>query len=410
MNRVVITGMGVVSALGNDVETFWNNIINGKSGIDLITSFNTDGFDSKYAAEVKDVDYSGISKRDLLFDSRYINFARVAAAQAYKDSKLNDVKFDKDYFGVYISNSMGGVEKVSSGCEILKDKGPSKMSPMLIPAILPNMASGKVAIDLGAKGSNMANVSACSGGANAIGEAYLKIKHGYENVIVAGSSDASIVPFTVACFSAMKALYRGDKIEEASIPFDKRRSGFVIGEGSAILILEDLEHAKERNAKIYAEIVGYGSNCDAYNMVCPDYEELTCSKAMNRALKDANIKENDISYINAHGTSTLLNDKTESKAINEVFKSKPYVSSTKSMTGHLLSASGALEAIITIKALEKSIMPPMINYKEFDPECDLNFVTNNSKTNPKIEYAMSNSFGFGGHNVCLIFKKWEQRK
>ena len=408
MNRVVITGMGVVSSLGNDVETFWNNIVSGKNGIDLITSFDTEGFNSKYAAEVKNVDYSRIPKRDLLFDSRYINFARIAAAQAYKDSKLNDVQFDKDYLGVYISNSMGGVEKVSEGCEVLKDKGPSKLSPMLIPAILPNMASGKVAIDLGAKGSNMANVSACSGGANAIGEAYLKIKHGYEKVIVAGSSDASIVPFTVACFSAMKALYRGDKREEASIPFDKRRSGFVIGEGSAILILEDLEHAKERNAKIYAEIVGYGSNCDAYNMVSPDYEGLTCSKAMNRALKDANIKENDISYINAHGTSTTLNDKTESKAINEIFKSKPYVSSTKSMTGHLLSASGALEAIITAKALETSIMPPMINYKEFDPECDLNFVTNKAKANPTMKYAMSNSFGFGGHNVCLIFKKWEQ--
>lgn len=408
MNRVVITGIGVVSALGNDVETFWNNIVNGKSGIDLITSFDTEQFNSKYAAEVKNVDYSGILKRDLLFDSRYINFARVAAAQAYKDSKLNDVQFDKDYFGVYISNSMGGVEKVSSGCDVLKDKGPSKMSPMLIPAILPNMASGKVAIDLGAKGSNMANVSACSGGANAIGEAYLKIKLGYEKVMAAGAADASITPFSVACFSAMKALYRGDNKDEASIPFDKRRNGFVIGEGSAILILEDLEHAKERNAKIYAEIVGYGSNCDAYNMVSPDYEGLTCSKAMNRALKDANIKENDISYINAHGTSTTLNDKTESKAINEVFKSKPYVSSTKSMTGHLLSASGALEAIITAKALETSIMPPMINYKEFDPECDLNFVTNKSKANPTMKYAMSNSFGFGGHNVCLIFKKWEQ--
>lgn len=407
MNRVVITGIGVVSSLGNDVETFWNNIVNGKNGIDLITTFDTSEFDAKYAAEVKNVDYTGISKRDLLFDSKYINFARVAAIQAYKNSKLNDADFDKDYFGVYISNSMGGVEKVSEGCRILEDKGHSKMSPMLIPAILPNMASGKVAIDLGAKGSNMANVSACSGGANAIGEAYLKIKYGYEKVMVAGSSDASIEPFTIACFSAMRALYRGNNKDEASIPFDKRRTGFVIGEGAAILILEDLEHARERNAKIYAEIVGYGANCDAYNMVSPDYEGLTCTKAMERALRDANIKESDISYINAHGTSTILNDKTESKAINEVFKSKPYVSSTKSMTGHLLSASGALEAIITVKALETKIMPPMINYKESDPECALNFIIDKPKTNPTMKYAMSNSFGFGGHNVCLIFKKWE---
>ena len=407
MNRVVITGMGVISALGNDVETFWNNIINGKNGIDLITSFDTEQFDSKYAAEVKDIDYNGIPKRDLLFDSKFINLARVASTQAYKDSKLDNIDFDKDYFGVYISNSMGGVEKVNEGFETLKDKGPSRMSPMLVPAMLPNMASGKVAIDLGAKGSNMATAAACSGGANAIGEAYLKIKHGYEKVMVAGASDASITPFSVACFSAMKALYRGDNKDEASIPFDKRRSGFVIGEGSAILILEELEHAKARNAKIYAEIVGYGCNCDAYNMVSPDYEGLTCTKAMNRALEEANIKESDISYINAHGTSTPLNDKTETKAINEIFKSKPYVSSTKSMTGHLLSASGAIEALVTVKTLETGIMPPMINYKEFDPECDLNFVANKAKENTTMKYAMSNSFGFGGHNVCLIFKKWE---
>ena len=409
MNRVVITGMGVISALGNDVETFWNNIINGKNGIDLITSFDTEQFDSKYAAEVKDIDYNGIPKRDLLFDSKFINLARVASTQAYKDSKLDNIDFDKDYFGVYISNSMGGVEKVNEGFETLKEKGPSRMSPMLVPAMLPNMASGKVAIDLGAKGSNMATVAACSGGANAIGEAYLKIKHGYEKVMVAGASDASITPFSVACFSAMKALYRGDNKDEASIPFDKRRSGFVIGEGSAILILEELEHAKARNAKIYAEIVGYGCNCDAYNMVSPDYEGLTCTKAMNRALKEANIKESDIAYINAHGTSTPLNDKTETKAINEIFKSKPYVSSTKSMTGHLLSASGAIEALVTVKTLETGIMPPMINYKEFDPECDLNFVANKAKENTTMKYAMSNSFGFGGHNVCLIFKKWEKK-
>ena len=407
MNRVVITGMGVISALGNDVETFWNNIINGKNGIDLITSFDTEQFDSKYAAEVKDIDYNGIPKRDLLFDSKFINLARVASTQAYKDSNLDNIDFDKDYFGVYISNSMGGVEKVNEGFETLKDKGPSRMSPMLVPAMLPNMASGKVAIDLGAKGSNIATAAACSGGANAIGEAYLKIKHGYEKVMVAGASDASITPFSVACFSAMKALYRGDNKDEASIPFDKRRSGFVIGEGSAILILEELEHAKARNAKIYAEIVGYGCNCDAYNMVSPDYEGLTCTKAMNRALEEANIKESDISYINAHGTSTPLNDKTETKAINEIFKSKPYVSSTKSMTGHLLSASGAIEALVTVKTLETGIMPPMINYKEFDPECDLNFVANKAKENTTMKYAMSNSFGFGGHNVCLIFKKWE---
>lgn len=408
MNRVVITGMGVISALGNDLETFWNNIVKGKSGIDLIKNFDTTQFDSKYAAEVKNIDFNEIPKRDLLFDSKFLNFARIAARQAYTSSNLENTDFDKDSFGVYISNSMGGLEKANEGFDILKNKGPNRMSPMLVPAMLPNMASGKVAIDLGAKGCNIATVAACSGGANAIGEAYLKIKHGYENIMVAGASDASITPFSIACFSAMKVLYRGNNINEASIPFDKRRNGFVVGEGAAVLILENLEHAKARNAKIYAEIVGYGCNCDAYNMVSPDYEGLTCTKAMKKALIDAGIEENDISYINAHGTSTVLNDKAESKAINKIFKSKPYVSSTKSMTGHLLSASGALEALITIKTLETGIMPPIINYKDFDPDCDLNLVISKSKINHKMKYAMSNSFGFGGHNVCLIFKKWEK--
>lgn len=404
--RVVVTGLGVMASLGSDPDTLWENIKNGKNGIGPITSFDTEGFDAKLAAEVKDADFSSLPKRDLLFDSRFINMARVSASQAYKDSGLNPDTVCSDRFGVYISNSMGGVEKIEDGLRVMKEKGPSRMSPMMIPSILPNMASGRVAIDLSAKGSNMASVSACSGGAMSIGEAYIKIRYGYEDIMAAGASDASIIPFPVAGFSAMKALHKGDDPDNASIPFDKRRSGFVIGEGAAVLILESLSHAKSRGARIYAEIAGYGCNCDAYNPVAPDYENLTCIGAMQKALDDAGISADRIAYINAHGTSTVINDRTESRAVNELFGKRPYVSSTKSMTGHLLSASGALEALITVKALETGMMPPMTGYKEFDPECDLNFVLGKAQSNPNMEYAASNSFGFGGHNACLIFRKW----
>ena len=406
MNRVVITGMGVVSPLGNDLETFHNNLNSGVNGIDRLTRFDTADYAVKLAAEVKDMDL-GLSRRDLLFDSAYINYARAASLKAYRDSGLDGAELDRDAFGVYIATSMGGAEKIGEGFDVLFHKGPSRMSPMILPSILPNTASGKVAIDLRAKGSNMAPAAACSSGAIAIGEAFLKIRHGYEQVMAAGASDASITPFAVSCFSAMKVMYRGENREEASIPFDKRRSGFVIGEGAAVLILEELNHALERNAPIYAELVGYGNSCDAFHIVSPDYRDLSCKKAMQRALRDAQLCESDIAYINAHGTSTSLNDKTEALAINEVFPSRPYLSSTKSMTGHLLGASGSLEAVISIMALRSGSMPPMIHYREADPDCDLNFVLDAAQPNPAMRYVMSNSFGFGGHNACLIFKKWE---
>lgn len=403
MRRVVVTGMGVVSSIGNDVQTFWNNLLEGKSGIDYITSFDTKEFETKLGYEVKDLDMKDIPLRDQKFDSKYINYARIAAKEAYRDSEIEEV--DSSRLGVYISTSIGGSEKTEQGLEVIKEKGNTKVSPYLIQAILPNMASGKVAIDFNAKGSNMAHAAACSSGAISIGEAYLKIMNDYEDVIIAGASDSCINDLTIASFQALRAIYKGEDKEVASTPMDKRRCGFTMGEGAAILILEELEHAKKRGAKIYAEIVGYGCNCDATNPVSPDYENITCANAIKDALKRANILPEQVGYINAHGTSTTLNDKTESKAINEIFKNSPYVSSTKGSTGHLLGASGAIEALITVKALSTNTFPHMINFKEKDEECNLNLITK-EPLNKEIDYAITNSFGFGGHNACLVFKKW----
>ena len=410
MKRVVVTGLGVVSSIGNNVNDFWNNLLNGVNGIDYLKSFDTSDYDVKLGYEVKKLDMKDIPLRDQKYDSKYINYARIASIEAFKDSQLIKESIDKKKFGVYISTSIGGSEKTSYGLEVLKEQGNKKISPYLLQAILPNMASGKVAIDMGAKGSNISHVAACSSGAISIGEAYLKIKNGYEKIILAGASDSCITDLTIAGFQSLRAIYRGDNIEVASIPFDKRRDGFSIGEGAAIIVLEELNHAMKRNAKIYAEVVGYGCNCDANNTVSPDYEGLTCKYAIKDAIKQAKIKPNDIGYINAHGTSTKLNDKTETKAIKDIFKeSNPYVSSTKGSTGHLLGASGALEALITIKALDTNTFPYMINYKEKDEECDLNFILN-KPLKKKITYAISNSFGFGGHNACLVFKKWNSNE
>ncbi len=403
MRRVVVTGLGVVSPIGNNINDFWNNLISGKNGIDYIKSFDTTDYDVKLGYEIKNLDLKDIPLRDQKFDSRYMSCARIASKEAFGDLK----NIDNDRLGVYISTSLGGSEKIEQGLDTLRKDGSKRISPYLLQSISPNMASGKVAIDIGARGSNFSPIAACSGGAIAIGEAFLKIKNGYEDAILAGASDCGVTEFTVAQFQALGAIYKGCDKEVASTPFDKRRSGFSIGEGAAIVLLEELNHAQKRNAKIYAEVVGYACNCDAYNVVAPDYNNLTCKKSMQDAIVSAKINESDIGYINAHGTSTVLNDKTETKAIKELFtENNPYVSSTKGQTGHLLSASGAIEAVITIKALEQSQFPYMINYREKDVECDLNFVLE-KPLKKNIKYAMSNSFGFGGHNACLIFRKWE---
>ena len=408
MRRVVITGMGVVSPIGNDIESLWNSIENGKCGIDEITAFDTSDFKIKLAGEVKDLDFEKYySKRDLKFNDRFTQFARIASKQAFDDSKLSEI--DKNKIGVIIGSGIGGIASIENAQTTLSNRGPSKVSPYFIPMSLINLAAGSVAIDLGAKGHCSSVVTACAAGTNAIGEAFHKIRDGYLDVMVAGGSEASITPLAISGFASMRALSDSNDKNRASIPFDKDRNGFVMGEGAGILILEELEHALKRNAEIYGEIIGYGDSCDANHITAPLSDGSGGSNAMINAMHDANILENEIDYINAHGTSTPLNDKTETLAIKNAFPNsynKLMVSSTKSNTGHLLGASGGVEAIISVLALKNSLVPATINYKNYDEECDLNIVSNIC-IKKNIKYAMSNSLGFGGHNASLIFKKWE---
>ncbi len=408
--RVVITGMGAISPIGNSAPDTWQAIKDGVCGIDKITHFDTTDFKAKLAGEVKDLDMEAyFSKRDLKFNDRFTQFARIAAKQAMEDAKLDVETIDATRFGVIVASGIGGIETIEGAEDNLKERGPSRVSPYFIPMALVNLAAGSVAIDVKAKGHCSSQVTACAAGSNAIGEAFHKIRDGYQEVMLAGGTEASITPLAVAGFSSMRALHTGEDKNRASIPFDKERSGFVMGEGSAILVLEELEHAKARNAKIYGEMIGYGSSCDAYHITAPIGDGSGGSQAMVNAIQDANIQASDIAYINAHGTSTPMNDKTETAAIKGAFKEHAYdlmVSSTKSNTGHLLGASGAVEALITIKAIEDGFVPATINYKEKDEDCDLDVVANVGRKQ-ELTYAMSNSLGFGGHNVSLIFKKWE---
>ncbi|OCN04565.1 beta-ketoacyl-[acyl-carrier-protein] synthase II [Erysipelotrichaceae bacterium MTC7] len=408
--RVVITGMGALSPIGNTAPDTWQAIKDGVCGIDKITHFDTTDFKAKLAGEVKDLDMEAyFTKRDLKFNDRFTQFARIAAKQAMEDAKLDVEAIDATRFGVIVASGIGGIETIEGAEDNLKERGPSRVSPYFIPMALVNLAAGSVAIDVKAKGHCSSQVTACAAGSNAIGEAFHKIRDGYQEVMLAGGTEASITPLAVAGFSSMRALHTGEDKNRASIPFDKERSGFVMGEGSAILVLEELEHAKARNAKIYGEMIGYGSSCDAYHITAPIGDGSGGSQAMVNAIQDANIQASDIAYINAHGTSTPMNDKTETAAIKGAFKEHAYdlmVSSTKSNTGHLLGASGAVEALITIKAIEDGFVPATINYKEKDEDCDLDVVANVGRKQ-ELTYAMSNSLGFGGHNVSLIFKKWE---
>lgn len=408
--RVVITGMGVVSAIGNDVNTFWDNIKNSVCGIDFIQSFDTTHNPIKLAAEVKELNSEQyFEHRDTKHNARFMLFARVAAQQAYRASGLDTADIDRDRFGVYVSSSIGGIEVLENSQESFSITAPARVSPYLIPSTLVNLASGAIAIDVQARGSNLAVVAACASGANAIGEAFHKIQLGAEDVILAGASDAAITPLSLAGFAAMRAMHTGNDPSRACIPFDAERSGTVMGEGAGILILEELEHALKRNAPILGEIIGYGANCDAFSVTSPELEGTTISKAISKAIDDASIKTTDISYINAHGTATVLNDKTETRAIKNVFGNHTkyvLVSSTKSMTGHTLGASGAIEAIVCIRALQDNFGPATINYAAPDPECDLNLVVNQGLSQ-ELDVVLSNSFGFGGHNASLIFKKWQ---
>lgn len=408
--RVVITGIGAVSPIGNDADTLWRSIREGVCGIGPITHFDTSEFKAKLAGEVKDLDMEQyFAKRDLKFNDRFTQFARIAAKQAMADAELDQSNLDVHRFGVIVASGIGGIQSIEQAEDTLQARGASRVSPFFIPMSLVNLAAGNVAIDVGARGHCSSQVTACAASSNAIGEAFHKIRDGYEDVMLAGGSEAAITPLAIAGFASMRALYTGEDSNRASTPFDKQRSGFVMGEGAGILVLEELAHAQKRKAKIYGEVVGYGSTCDAFHITAPMEDGSGGAAAMRQAMEDAGIQAEDITYVNAHGTSTPLNDKTETMAIKKAFQDHAYalaVSSTKSNTGHLLGASGVIEAIITVKAIQDSFIPATINYQEKDDDCDLDIVPNKGREQA-LTYAMSNSLGFGGHNVSLIFKKWE---
>ncbi len=406
--RVVITGLGAVTPIGNNVSEFWDGIKNGKCGIDDITLFDTEGFKVKIAAEVKNFNPEEIfDRRTAKRLDRYSHFALMAAREVMADSKLDTEQIDKSRFGVAISSGIGGLKTMEENNEILNEKGPDRVSPMFIPMTISNMAAGNVSIEIGAQGESFDMATACASATHTIGESYRIIKHGYQDLMMCGGSEASITPLGVAGFANMKALSNANDKTRASIPFDKERNGFVIGEGAGLLLLEEYEHAKNRGAKIYAEIVGYAATSDAYHITSPSPEGEGGAKAMVNAMNEAGITPSDIDYINSHGTSTPLNDKFETIAIKKAFGDAAkdvMISSTKGNTGHLLGAAGGVEAIVAVKAIEDSFVPPTIGYKVPDEECDLDIVPNIGR-NKELKYVMSDSLGFGGHNSVIILKK-----
>jgi len=411
LRRVVITGIGAVTALGLSAESTWERVKEGKHGFTRISAFDPTDFPVTYAAEIKDWDpvALGLNKKEARRMDRFTQFACVAANQAIADAGDFAQGLDPFKIGVLSASGVGGFNTFEEEHDKFRDKGPGRVSPFFIPMLIANMASGMIAIEHGFKGENYCTVSACAAGAHAIGEAFRKIKHGYLDACVAGGSEAALTHFGMAGFNNMGALCTGDDPDRISIPFDAGRGGFVMGEGGALLVLEELENAKKRGAKIYAEIVGYGATDDAFHITGPDPEGQGGAKAMAFAIEEAGLKPGQIDYINAHGTSTDLNDKIETAAIKSVFgdhAAKLPVSSTKSVTGHLLGAAGAIEAIISIKALQEGVIPPTAGYRDADPECDLDYVTEGARKAP-IKHALSNSLGFGGHNASLAFTKYE---
>ena len=408
--RVVVTGIGAITPIGNNADEFWKGLKEGKCGIDTITAYDVSDFKVKLAAEVKGYnpeDY--FDKRSARRLDKFAQFAMIAAREAMKDSGMTKENTDFDRVGVFIGSGMGGLETIEKENRVCFEKGYDKISPMYIPMVISNMATGNVAIDLGLRGESFSIATACASATHSIGEAYRAIKHGYQDAVFTGGTEASITPTGVAGFTNIKALSQSADKNRASIPFDKERSGFVMGEGAGVLVLEELEHAKKRGAKIYAEIVGYGASSDAFHITSPAPNGEGGARAMVNAIKDAKIDAKDITYINAHGTSTNLNDSCETAAIKTALgeSSKTVmVSSTKGNTGHLLGAAGAVESIACVKAIEDDFVPATINYKVPDEECDLDIVPNEGR-NVKVEYAMSNSLGFGGHNSSIIFKKYE---
>lgn len=408
--RVVVTGMGVISPIGTGLNKFWEALISGASGVDRITQFDASDYKVQIAGEVKDFNVGDyIDKKEARRMDRFVQFAVAASKMATDDAGLDLNNEDSERIGVVIGSGIGGISTVFEQSKILLERGPGRVSPLTVPMKIINMASGQVAMAFGFKGFNSSVVTACASSNNAIGDSFRLLKNGELDVIVTGGTEAAIVPISIAGFSAMKALSTyNDEPQKASRPFDAKRDGFVMGEGAGILVLETLEHAKARGAKIYAEIVGYGVTCDAYHITAPDPEGLGAAKAMKKAMDEAALTPEDISYINAHGTSTPLNDKLETLAIKKVFGKRAYdipISSIKSMIGHLLGAAGGVEAVASVLTVFHGIIPPTINYENPDPECDLDYVPNKARKS-QINAVLSNNLGFGGHNVTIAFKKY----
>lgn len=406
--RVVVTGLGAVSPLGNDAKTTWENMKNGVCGIDTVTKFDITDYKCKFAGEVRGFDPTlYMPKGDVRKTDLYCQYAVAAATQAYEDSGMTAESIDPERFGVYIGSGIGGIHTLVTEHSKLVEKGPGRVSPYFVPMMISNIASGTVAIKYNAQGPNIAVVTACATSTNSIGEAYRAIKHGYADAMLAGGSEAAITPLCFAGFISCQALSQAEDKNRASIPFDKERAGFVMGEGGAVVMLEEYEHAKARGAKIYAEVVGYGCTNDAYHMTAPNPEAIASAKAIELAAKEGGIAAGRNVYVNAHGTGTPLNDKTETLALKRAFGQGAYelrVSSTKSMTGHMLGAAGGIEAIASILALDEGIVPPTVNYRVKDEECDLD-ITPNEAVKADLKFALSTSLGFGGHNGCLAFRK-----
>ena len=410
--RVVITGIGVISPVGNSKSEFWSSIINGKGGIGPITKFDVSEHTSKIAGEIKNFDASHLlnSKEARRMDG-FVQYALAAADEAIKDSKLDLESENPERMGCLVASGIGGLTTIEQQHKILLEKGAKRVSPFLIPMLIINLAPGQIAINYNLKGPNFSVVTACASSNHGIGEAYRIIQNGKADVMVAGGTENAITPLGLAGFCSAKALStRNDDPAHASRPFDKERDGFIMAEGAAILILESLEHAQVRKADIVAEVVGYGATCDAYHITAPDPDAKGAIRSMELALEDAGVSAENVDYINAHGTSTILNDKVETKAIKAVFKEhaqKLMISSTKSMTGHMLGAAGAIEAAATALALKEGIIPPTINYSVPDPDCDLDYVPNEAR---KVDFnmALSNSLGFGGHNATIAIKKYNE--
>jgi len=410
--RVVVTGLGAITPVGLNVKEFWTSIINGKSGVGPLTYFDTTDYTTKIAGEIKNFNpLNHFSPKDLRKMDNFVQYALVASREAVKDAELDLTKIDPHRAGVIIGVGIGGIKVIEEQLHLLDSKGPGKVSPFLIPKIIPNMASGIISIEFSFKGPNSCIVTACASGTNSIGDSFKIIQRGDADIMISGGSESTITRLGVAGFCNMGALSRrNDEPEKASRPFDKDRDGFVIAEGSGIVILEALEHAIKRNAKIYAEIIGYGMTGDAYHITAPDETAEGGTNAMKCALKDANLAPNELEYINAHGTSTPLNDKCETIAIKKVFGDYAYkipISSTKSMTGHLLGGAGGIEFIALVLTIKEGIIHPTINYETPDPDCDLDYVPNVARKQ-EVRTGLSNSLGFGGHNSTVVAKQFEQ--